>query len=96
MVYTPLSSRNRLIWPMVSFIGLNGDSGSIVSRLFTSSRMPNSPMLRCSPTLGWRSAIRSWWVRSTSPIRFALPTRSSSSITSITAIAAAIDIGWEL
>ena len=72
-VASPLSIRNRLSCCIVSFIWLNGDSGSIVSRFFTSSRMPNSPMLRVRPTLGCFAARASWCARMTGSSRFALP-----------------------
>ena len=57
IVYTPLSSRNRLTLAMTSFVTLNGDIGSMVSRFFTRSSTPNSPMLRTArPTGAWPSA----------------------------------------
>ncbi len=44
---------------MTSFVTLNGDIGSIVSRFFTRSRTPNSPMLRTAPTDGCLSVSSS-------------------------------------
>ena len=51
-----------------SLLPLNGAIGSRLRRSRISSRIPNSPMFRTAPTLGWRSASSAWWRPITSPI----------------------------
>ena len=82
--------------PSRPLVPLKGAIGSIVSRLRTSSTIPNRPMLRVAPTLGCRAASCSWWTFSARPsaprARSAPPPRS----TSIVARAVAQASGCEL
>ena len=95
-VYSPSSRKNFASFFIGSLVPLNGASGSMDWRSFTSSTSPNRPMLRVAPTIACFS--RSPFISDvmTVPIRRALSSRWSSSYTCSVASAAAHASGWLL